>query len=80
MERPKRAFARLVGSSRNFAETVVERQRMANAVLPTLLVLTVIREMLHYKLVDFAQSTHCVLATLYSHGDKRNVRKRRLGV
>lgn len=35
VQRPKAAFARLVGRACHFHETVVERQRMANRILPT---------------------------------------------
>ena len=39
-------------------ETVVERKRVADAVLPTLLVLAVVGEEVHDELVNLVQSAH----------------------
>lgn len=44
METPEGAFTRFVRSPGDFDETIVERQRVSDGVLPSLLILTVERE------------------------------------
>lgn len=53
---PEGALSRLVRSSRDLDEAVVEAQVVSQAVLPSLGVLPVVGESLHDELVDVAQS------------------------
>ena len=80
MQRPEAALARLVGRTRHFNETVVEAQRMANRVLPALLVLFVVREERHDVLVDVGQRDHLAFRTVDRHRDQADVRIWRFGV
>lgn len=54
MEAPEGPFTRLIRCPGHFDETIVERQGVSDGVLPSLLVLTVEREQIHDKLIDFA--------------------------
>ena len=80
MEGPEGSFARFVGRTRHFDEAVVERERVADRVLPALLVLPIEREQVHDKLVDFAEREHFGRRVLYGHCDERDVGIGRLGV
>lgn len=51
---PVASFARSVRRARNFDEAVVEGEAVPNGVLPSLLVLSVERKQVHYKLIDLA--------------------------
>jgi len=53
---------------------------VADGVLPALLVVAVVGEVVHDKLVDLVQSEHLVLRALDRHRDQRDVRVRRLRV
>lgn len=55
MQRPVGAFAGLVGRAGHFDKAVVEGQRVADGVLPALLVLAVVWEQIHDPLVDFVE-------------------------
>ncbi len=65
---PKRAFARLIRGARHFQEAVVEGQRVADRVLPALLVLSVKREKVHYPLIDLTEGQHLTGRLLDGHG------------
>ena len=52
IEHPVVAFARIVVVARYFDETFVETQIVADRVLPSLLVVAIIRKVLHDELVD----------------------------
>jgi len=58
MERPKRSFSWLVWGPWDFDEAIVEGQRVTNRILPSLLVLTIIRKEVHDELIDLAESKH----------------------
>ena len=58
MQGPVGAFAWLVWGACHLDEAVIEGQRMPDGVLPTLLVLPVVREEVHDPLVDFTQGQH----------------------
>lgn len=68
MKGPERTFAWLIRGTRDFQETVVEGQRVADRVLPALLVLSVKREKVHYPLVDLAEGQHLTGGLLDGHG------------
>lgn len=51
---PVATFAGSVGRARHFDETVVEGKTVPNGVLPSLLVLSVERKQVHYKLINLA--------------------------
>jgi len=53
---------------------------VSDGVLPSLLVLAVVREQVHDDLVDLAQCTHLLWRVLYRPRDERYIRVRRLGV
>lgn len=80
MESPKGTFPRFIRRPRHFKETVIERQRVANGVLPALLVLSVKREEVHYPLVNLGQCQHLTGRLLDGHGDEGNVGIRGFGV
>lgn len=77
---PERTFARFIRGPGYFQETVVEGQRVADGVLPALLVLPVKGEKVHYPLIDLAEGQHLAGRLLDGHGYQRNVRVGRLGV
>lgn len=77
---PERAFAWFIRGPGHFQETVVEGQRVADGVLPALLVLPVKGEKVHYPLIDLAEGQHLAGRLLDGHGYQRNVRVGRLGV
>lgn len=80
VQRPEGTFAGFVRGPRNFDEAIVERQTVANGVLPPLLVLPVIWEQIHDELVDLGQGQHLGVAVLDGHGDQADVRVGWLGV
>ena len=73
MQRPEAALARLLVVARDLHEALVQRQVVADRVLPTLLVLAVEREALHDELVDAVERHSLVLLTHDGHGDECNV-------
>lgn len=77
---PKRALARFVRRAGHFNETVVERQRVPDGILPPLLVLSVEREQVHDELIDFREREHFHRRVLYGHCYERYVRIRRFRV
>ena len=70
MQRPEAALAGLVGRSWYFKEAVVETERVANRVLPSLLVLSVVRKEVHDELVDFTEGEHLAGTVLNGHSDQ----------
>lgn len=80
VESPKGAFPGFIRRPGYFDETVIERQRVANGVLPALLVLSVKREEVHYPLVDLGQCQHLTGSLLDGHSDERDVGIWRFGV
>ena len=80
MKSPKGSFARLVRSSRNFDKAIIEGKRMTYRVLPSLLILTIVWEVIHDKLINFTQSQHLRCRLLNSHGNQTDVRVGRLGM
>ena len=80
VQRPVAAFARPVRGSRDLDEAVVEGERVADGVLPALLVLAVEGEEVHDELVDLAERAHLVGRLLDGHGDEGDVGVGRLGV
>lgn len=52
MQRPVGALARSIGTARHFDEAVVERERVSDGVLPTLLILTIVGKQVHDELID----------------------------
>lgn len=70
MKRPKRPFSGFFGSSGNFEEAVVETERVANGVLPSLLILSIVRKEVHDKLVYFTESEHLAGTMLNGHGNQ----------
>ena len=58
-----------------FDETVVEREVVSYGVLPALLVLLVVREALHDKLVDAIQRDFLIASILDGHCNQRDVLK-----
>jgi hypothetical protein len=80
MQRPVRPLPGLVRGSGHLHKTVVETQRMADGVLPSLLVLSVEGEQVHDKLVNVTQSEHLAGRVLDRHGDEGDVGIGRLGV
>lgn len=77
---PVGALAGLVGRAGHLDEAVVEGERVADGVLPALLVLAVVREEVHDPLVDLVEGQHLVARLLDGHGDEGDVRVRGLGV
>jgi len=77
VQSPVRAFARSVWHSRDFHETVVERQVVPERVLPALRVPSVVRELVANELVDVGQREHFLGRTPYGHGRERYVTVRR---
>jgi len=67
MESPEAAFPRLVRSSRDLNEAVVEGKVVAQGVLPALRVISIIRKPVHDELVNFAEREHLLRATLNGH-------------
>lgn len=65
MQCPETALAWLVRSSRYFEEAVVETERVTNGVLPSLLILSIVRKEVHDKLVYFTESEHFAGTVLY---------------
>lgn len=51
MQSPVGAFSRFIRRPGHFDETVIERQRMPDGVLPPLLILTVVGKQVHYPLI-----------------------------
>ncbi len=80
MKRPVGALAGLVGGTCHFDEAIVEGQRVADGVLPALLVLAVIWEQIHDPLVDFVERQHLAVGLLDGHRDEGYVGVRWLGV
>lgn len=78
MQRPVAALARLVRAARNLDEAIVERQIVAQRVLPALRVLAIVREAIHDEFVDFVEREHLLLGALDRHEGERYVRVRRL--
>lgn len=58
VEGPVGAFARAIGTTWHFEETVVERQIVTERILPTLGVLPVVRKTLHDVAVNVGQRQH----------------------
>ena len=78
IERPIGSLARLLVVPRHLDETFVERQIMADRVLPALLVLPVVGEAIHDELVDPVQRDLLLRSrALDGHGDQGDVRIRR---
>lgn len=80
MQSPVASLSGPVWRAGDFDKTVVEREAMADRVLPALLVLPIKWEKVHNKLINLTKSAHFVLRLLYRHRDKRNIRVWRLGV
>lgn len=80
VQRPERAFAGLVGRARHLDEAVVEAETVSNAVLPSLLVLSIVWKQVHDELIDLGQGQHFRRRILNGHRDQRNVTVRRLRV
>ena len=80
VQSPKGALPRFIRRPGHFEETVIEGQRVADGVLPALLVLSVKREQVHYPLVDLGQCQHLTGRLLDGHGDEGDVGVRRFGV
>lgn len=80
MKGPKGTFTWLVRRAWHLYEAVVERQRMSDAILPALLVLSVEREEIHDELVNLGERQHACRIVLDGHRDEGDVRVGRLGV
>lgn len=80
MKCPVGALAGLVGGTCHFDEAIVEGQRVADGVLPALLVLAVVREQIHDPLVDFVERQHLAVGLLDGHRDEGYVGVRWLGM
>lgn len=52
VQRPIASFPRSVGPTRDFDETIVEREVVSQRVLPFLSVGSIIRELVHDELID----------------------------
>lgn len=73
IQHPVISFAGVVVMAGHFDETLVQRQVVPDRVLPSLLVVLVIREMAHYVLVDTVQGESFLRALANGHHDQRVV-------
>lgn len=73
MQSPETALTWLVWAPRDLDETVVERQVVAQRVLPPLSVFPVVREAIHDELVDFTEGQHLLGTALDRHGRQGDV-------
>jgi len=78
MERPVGALAGPVRPPGDLDEAVVEREVVAQRVLPALRVFAVVREALHDEAVDVRKRQHLFGRTPDGHGRQRDVRVGRL--
>src|SRR6218665_933113 len=61
-------------------EAVVERETVANRVLPATLLLSIIGKVVHDELIDFVESAHSGWRALNRHDDHGDVRQRWLRI
>lgn len=80
MQGPEAPLSRFVGSPGHLYEAVVETEAVPDGVLPPLLVLAVIREGVHYELVDLREGEHLGGVVVDGHGDEGYVGVRGLGL
>lgn len=78
VQSPEAALAGLVRPTGDLDEAIVEREVVAQRVLPALRVFPVVREPVHDELVNLAEWEHLLRAALDGHGRQGDVRVRRL--
>ena len=80
MQGPEASLTGLVRGSWNLHKTIIKRQAVTNGILPSLLILPVVGEKVHDKLIDFTECHHFGGSILYRHRYQRNITVRRLCV
>lgn len=73
---PKRSFTWSASLPRYFDKTVVQTQIVADRILPSLSIFTVVRKSIHNELVDSVESDFLVGSWLNGHSDQSDVRIR----
>ena len=73
MQRPVGTFSRPLRTSRYLHEAIVERERMSNRVLPTLLILSIVRVSILNVLIDLRECAHTIGRTVDGMCDQGNV-------
>lgn len=73
MQRPEAALAGLVRRARYLDETIIERQRVPDGVLPPLLVLSIVGKLGHDKLINVVERQTLRVALVDGHVNEADV-------